>query len=169
MSTGVILGLCLALVSAFASVVLGRNLARSITAGMVAFAGLSIALVSANAGFVGLVAMTIALLMLATIQLFGWMLVDVERDHLPPTDRATWLARSLAFLLLGAGLMLLAMAALDRGLLMPVEAPAGMPAPRVIGELLFGAWRDLATLCGIALSAGLLATLMLLHDDGGRR
>ena len=103
MTGGVILGLSLALLSAFASVVLGRNLARSITAGVLAVAGLSIALVSANAGFVGLVVMTIAALVLATIQLFGWMLVDVERDHLPPTDRATWLARSLAFLLLGAG------------------------------------------------------------------
>jgi hypothetical protein len=39
----------------------------------------------------------------------------------------------------------------------------------VIGELLFGAWRDLATLCGLALSAGLLAALMLLHDDSGGR
>jgi hypothetical protein len=97
------------------------------------------------------------------------MLVDVERDHLPPTDRPTWVARSLAFLLLGAGLMLFVMVALDRGVLMPAEDPVGMPAPRVIGELLFGAWRDLATLCGIALSAGLLASLMLLHDDGGRR
>ena len=169
MSGGVMLGLSLALLSAFASVVLGRNLARSITAGVLAVAGLSIALVSANAGFVGLVVMTVAALVLATIQLFGWMLVDVERDHLPPTDRATWLARSLAFLLLGAGLALLAMVAVYRGVLMPVADPAGVPTPRVIGELLFGAWRDLATLCGVALSAGLLATLMLLHDDGGRR
>ena len=169
MSPGVVLGLSLALLSAFASVVLGRNLARSITAGVLAVAGLAIALVSGNAGFVGFLAMTVAALVLATIQLFGWMLVDVERDHLPPTDRATWLARSLAFLLLGAGLLLLAVVALDRGALAPVEGSVTMPTPRAIGELLFGRWRDLATLCGIALSAGLLATLMLLHDDGGGR
>ena len=79
----------------------------------------------------------------------------------------TW--RVVPELLLFAGLTLLAFVALDRGVLMPVEIPAGMPAPRAIGELLFGTWRDLATLCGVALSAGLLATLMLLHDDGGRR
>ena len=64
MSPGVVLGLTLALLSSFASVVLGRNLARSITAGVLAVAGLSIALVSANAGFVGFVAMTVAALVL---------------------------------------------------------------------------------------------------------
>lgn len=169
METSVVWSLCFSLAAALASIVLGRNLTRQITAGLLSVAALAIALGAAGAGLVGLELLTIAALGLALVQLFGWMLVDVERDHLPPTDRATWLARSLAFLLLGAGLVLLVATAVDRGALAPPAAAATMASPRRIGELLFGTWRDLATLCGIALSAALLASLMLLHDDGGKR
>jgi hypothetical protein len=103
------------------------------------------------------------------IQLFGWMLVDVDRDHLPPTDRATWLARSLAFFLLGGGLVLLAALALERHDLAPPAEAVAMATSAEIGALLFGPWRDLAVLCGVAISAGLLATLMLLRDDDGEK
>jgi len=167
MSAG--LGLAIALGAAFASIVMGRNLTRSIAAGAISITGLALALTSSGAGFVGFFVLTVGSLVLATIQLFGWMLVDVDRDHLPPTDRATRLARSIAFLLLGGGLALLAVNGLEGGDLKPTAGFAGMASPREIGELLFGSWRDLATLCGIALAAGLLATLMLLRDDGGQR
>jgi hypothetical protein len=169
MDVAVSLGLTVGLSAAFASVVSGRNLTRSIAAGAVSIAGLGIALISSEAGFVGFFVLTIGALVLAMIQLFGWMLVDVDRDHLPPTDRATWLARSLAFFLLGGGLVLLAALALERHDLAPPAEAVAMATSAEIGALLFGPWRDLAVLCGVAISAGLLATLMLLRDDDGEK
>ena len=108
MGSGVIFGLSVALLAAFAAVLTGRNLTRSVTAAAISIGGLAVALTSAGAGFMGFFVLITAALVLMTLQLFGWMLVDVDRDHLPPTDRATWLARSIAFLLLGGGLALLA-------------------------------------------------------------
>jgi len=166
---GVALGLTIALGAAFASIVTGRNLTRSIAAGAISIGGLALALIGSGAGFVGIFVVTVAALVLATIQLFGWMLVDVDRDHLPPTDRATLIARSLAFLLLGGGLALLVATALTRGLLVPIDGSVQGVSVSQVGELLFGRWRDLATLSGIAIAASMLATLMLLRDDGERR
>lgn len=169
MVSGVALGLAVALGAAFAAIVTGRNLTRSIAASAISIGGLALALTSSGAGFVGLFVSTVGVLVLATIQLFGWMLVDVDRDHLPPTDRATWIARSLAFLLLGFGMLLLVLAGLEQGAWTPAEKPMEMAASSEIGALVFGPWRMLATLCGITLAAGLLATLMLLRDDGENR
>ncbi len=169
MGTGVALGIVVAVLAAFASIVTGRNLTRSIAAGAISIGGLAVALISSGAGFVGFFVVTTGALSLATIQLFGWMLVDVDRDHLPPTDRVTSAARSLAFLLLGSGLFLLVVIGLERGVFSPAEGFAQVASPRQIGERFFGVWRDLAMLCGIALSAGLLATLMLLRDEGEKR
>jgi hypothetical protein len=169
MASGVAFGLTIALGAALASVVAGRNLTRSIAAGAISIGGLGVALTSAGAGFVGFFVLIMAALVLTTIQLFGWMLVDVDRDHLPPTDRATWIARSLAFLLLGGGLALLVILGIERGALTPYVSVMDMATPAQIGALFFGPWRDLSTLCGVALAAGLLATLMLLRDDGEYR
>ncbi|MBJ19064.1 MAG: hypothetical protein GY910_09410 [bacterium] len=166
---GVELGLGVALLAAFASIVTGRHLTRSIVAGAISLAGLALALTSSGAGFVGFFVLTVGASVLATIQLFGWMLVDVDRDHLPPTDRVTAIARGIAFLLLGAGLVLLVALGLEGGVSKPISGSAPMASPREIGERFFGVWRDLATICGIALSAGLLATLMTLRDDGENR
>ena len=123
-------------------------------------------MLSAGAGFVALFVATVAALLLAIVQLFGWMLVDMDRDHLPATDFATWLARSIAFILLGVGLALLVSHASSEGDLEAALIPLGVAEPREIGALFFGPWRDLATLCGFALSAGLLGSLMLLSDNG---
>lgn len=160
----------LALASAFAAIVLGRNWTRSIAAGFLFLAALAITLLLGGAGFLGLVVVTLAAMMLGLLQIFGWMLVDVDRDHLPPTDRPTSVARGLAFLLLGGGLGLLLWQlsgtgefALGTGVV-PGSVPVG---PAAVGLLFFGPLSDLVTLLGFAIAATLLATLLLLQDDEG--
>ena len=168
MLTALFAALVFTLASAFAAIVLGRNLTRSLAAGMVFMTGLGLSLLIAGAGFQALVVVVLGALMLATIQIFGWMLVDIDRDHLPPTDRPTWIARSLAFLLVGGGLGLLAMSALVDGefaILGPRSTPA---TPVEIGELLYGRLRGVTILIGLAIAAGLLSVLTLLKDDESR-
>ena len=164
----------IAFVAAFVSVVLGRNLTRSVAAAVVSVAALAFALVQAEGGYAAIFALTVAALVLAVLQLFGWMLVDVDRDHLPPTDRGTWLARSLAFVLVGAGLILLGRGFASEVATFPVPDSAGAvelarTSSEEIGVLLFGMGGDLAILIGLALSSVLLASLMLLRGDGEGR
>jgi len=167
---GLAFGLFIAFASAFAAVILGRNLTRSIFAAVIALAALAGSLIAVDAGFAALSAITISALILATLQLFGWMLVDVDRDHLPPTDRATWFARSLAFVLMGGALALLAFVVRDSELLDAASANTHVVLDTgALGELFFGAWRDLAILVGLAIPAGLLATLMLMRGEGEGR
>lgn len=166
MGLGFIVGLSLMLVSAFAAIVLGRNLTRSIVAGFVFTAALGWTLQLAGAGFLAFVVAILAVLELTTLQLFGWMLVDVDRDHLPPTDRPTWFARLLAFLLVGGGLALLVATALSTG-----EFTAGVDririaSPTQIGAFLFERLPDATILMGLVIAASLLAVLLLLRDDG---
>ena len=173
-SQGAVFSLGIASIAAFMSVVLGRNLTRSIAAAVVSVAALAFALVRSEGGYAAIFALTVAALVLAIVQLFGWMLVDVDRDHLPPTDRGTWLARSLAFVLVGAGLV-----QLGKGLTSEAAAMiASNSYPGVeftfrtseeVGPLLLGAGGDLAILIGLALASVLLASLMLLRGDGEER
>jgi NADH:ubiquinone oxidoreductase subunit 6 (subunit J) len=168
MMWGLAAGLFVSFAAAFAAVILGRNLTRSIFSAAISIAALSFVLVSMDAGFAALCAITIGALLLATLQLFGWMLVDVDRDHLPPTDRATWFARSLAFILLGGGLALFAVHLVDTSSLM-LSRPAASTDAANLGLRFFGVWRDLATLAGLTLAAGLLAALMLMRGEGEGR
>ncbi|MAG29974.1 MAG: hypothetical protein CL908_03655 [Deltaproteobacteria bacterium] len=166
MGAGFAISLVFAGVCAFASILLGRNLTRSLVAAYVFIGALGVALLFAGAGFMAFVIGILGALMLAALQLFGWMLVDVDRDHLPATDRPTWLARSLAFLLVGLALALLVAGALAGG---ELATAAGRPAtrdPMAIGRLLFGPLGDVTMLVGLAVAAGLLASLLLLRDDG---
>ena len=173
-SQGAVFSLGIASIAAFMSVVLGRNLTRSVAAAVVSVAALAFALVQAEGGYAAIFALTVAALVLSILQLFGWMLVDVDRDHLPSTDRGTWLARSLAFVLVGAGLV-----QLGKGLTSEAAAMiASNSHPGVeftfrtseeVGPLLFGAGGDLAILIGLALASVLLASLMLLRGDGEER
>jgi NADH:ubiquinone oxidoreductase subunit 6 (subunit J) len=134
MGSGIAFGLLAAVASGFAAILAGRNLTRSITAAAISIAGLGIALTASGAGFVGFFLLSVAAMSLTTIQLFGWMLVDVDRDHLPPTDRVTWIARSLAFLLLGGGLFLLVWIGGAQGSLTPVAEILEIATPGQIGE-----------------------------------
>jgi len=166
MSTALCVGLVVALVSAFGAIVLGRNLTRSLLAGLVFVSALAFALLIAGAGFLSLVVVVLAALTLAVFQVFGWMLVDVDRDHLPATDRPTRIARSLAFLLFGGGLLLLVTTAIKTGELSFEGSRVAVAEPVEIGRLLFGPLGDATILMGMAIAASLLAALLLLHDDG---
>ena len=166
MLTALCIGLMVALMSASAAIVLGRNLTRSLLAGTVFISALGFALFIAGAGFASLVVVIQGAFTLSIFQVFGWMLVDVDRDHLPPTDRPTWIARSLAFLLFGGGLILLAVEVLMTGELSIVGQPVLAAGPVEIGMLLFGPLRDVVILMGLAIAASLLAALLLLQDDG---
>ena len=160
------IGLVVALASAFAAIVLGRNLTRSLVAGTVFVAALGFSLLVSGAGVLSLVIVILAALMLSLLQIFGWMLVDVDRDHLPPTDRPTWIARSLAFLLFGGGLFLLMASAFLAGEFSITEARIALGSPAEIGVFLFGPLRDATILIGLTIAASLLAVLILLQDDG---
>jgi len=170
----VVLSLGLACVAGLASVVLGRNLTRSVFAAGVALVGLGIALV--DTGYPAYFALASATLGLGLLQLFGWMLVDVDRDHLPPTDRLTWFARSIAFLLLGGGIVVLGFALVQSDPAIfasssPPLAPVGADLREVTGagNRFFGPLHEGATLVGLLFAATLLAALMLLRDEGERR
>lgn len=174
MSGAVVLSLGLACVAGLVSVVLGRNLTRSVFAAGVALVGLGIALV--DAGYPAYFALASATLGLGLLQLFGWMLVDVDRDHLPPTDRLTGFARSVAFLLLGGGIVVLGLALVhsDPAIVAsssPPLAPVGADLRDVIGagNRFFGPLQEGATLVGVLFAATLLAALMLLRDEGEGR
>jgi NADH:ubiquinone oxidoreductase subunit 6 (subunit J) len=154
----------LALGSAFLAIVLGRNLTRSLTASYAAIAALAFCTAIAGAGPLAWIVAIGATTTLATLQIFGWMLVDVERDHLPPTERSTVWARGLAFVVLGAALGMLAVFA--RGELgRPGEAMRGVRAADV-GAALFGGLREEVLLLGLAIAGALLSALLLLHDEG---
>lgn len=151
------------LVLGLATVLLGRNLTRSVLAGYASVALLGLTMTLSGLGFAALAICLMATIGLATIQVFGWMLVDLDQDHLTPTDGPTWLARGLAFLLLGGGLWILVAA------LLPSLGEAvwvGSPSVASIGLLLFSELRGLAVLLGVALGAALLAALLLLRGQG---
>ena len=149
---------------ALASVLLGKNLTRSVIAGFASIGVLGIALMLAGLGLAAIGVCLMAMVGLACVQVFGWMLVDVDRDQIRPTDGPTWFARLLAFGLLGGGLVLLM-----RGLGPPMAALGGdsaAPAAAQIGAVLLGEWAGLSVLLGVVLAAALLAAMLLLRGTG---
>ena len=160
--------LLFAFAAALLSVSLGRHLTRSLFAAVFAVVAVGMGLFLAGAGFAALAATTLLGLALATIQLFGWMLVDADRDPLELPDATTWIARGLAFGMLAGGFGLLLAALYSRGVMEPISLGSRGGAAAV-GALFFGAWRDLAAISGLALGAGLLATLMSFREDGRER
>jgi NADH:ubiquinone oxidoreductase subunit 6 (subunit J) len=159
----IFLGL-LAWLLAAAAILLGGNLTRSVLIGYAFVGSLCLALLVAGAGFLAVVVSIILAIGLASIQVFGWMLVDVDRDHLTPTDPPTWVARALAFALLGGGLVLLVVVIAPE--LVQVEPPLSMGVA-VLGRMFFGPLSGAAVLLGLTIAAALLATLLLLRDDEG--
>ena len=152
----------LAWLLAGAAVVLGGNLTRSVLIGYAFVGCLCLTLLVAGAGFLAVVVSIAATIGLASIQVFGWMLVDVDRDHLAPTDSPTWVARALAFALLGGGLIVLV--AVIAPELVSRNPVVGMGAAE-LGGVLFGPLGGAALLLGLAIAASLLATMLLLRDD----
>lgn len=155
-----------ALGTALAAIGLGRNLTRSIVAGIVSLAIIGLVLVGAGIGHLAFAVLVPGVLALALIQVFGWMLVDIDRDHLPPTDPATTLARGLAFLLVGGGLAALLVTLVHRGELEVGAARIVLPDPVGVGSFLFGSAGGVATLLGLTIAASLLACLSVLRDEG---
>lgn len=168
MFAGLSIGLLMALTSAFAAIALGRNLTRSIVCGYAFLAAMGFTLLVAGAGFLSLVVAIAGGLMLGTLQLYGWMLVDVDWDHLPPTDRPTWVARGIAFVLVGGGLLLLVSVALITGEFTIEGNHLAIASPAEIGALLFGSLRDATILIGLTIATSLLGVLLLLQEDDGK-
>jgi hypothetical protein len=158
-----------ALVCALAAVLLGEVLTRSIVAASAAIAAFGLAGLAAGSAVVALSIVVVGLLSLAIVQLFGWMLVDVDHDHLPRLSLRTASARGLALAVFAAGLGLLGRAALRRGELVPVAAPADRLEsvdPGALGGFFFGTGAELPAVLGCLLAAALLTALCLLRDEG---
>lgn len=161
-SQGVLFLGALTWILAGAAVFLGRNLTRSLLAGYAFMGCLCLALSGAGAGFLAVVVSIMGAMGLAGIQVFGWMLVDVDRDHLAPTDAPTWIARCLAFALLGAGIALLIILI---GPELGAERDSKPVDLALLGQALFGALGGVSLLLGLSIAAALLATMLLLRDD----
>jgi hypothetical protein len=152
----------LAWLLAVTAIVLGRNLTRSVMIGYAFVGCLCIVLLVAGAGFLAVIVSILSAVGLASIQAMGWMLVDVDHDHLPPTDAPTWIARALAFAMLGAGLVLLALAI---GPELATQRNFVPVASALLGRALFGPLGGAVALLGLAIAAALLETMLLLRDD----
>jgi hypothetical protein len=158
-----------ALASALAAVLLGEVLTRSIIAASAAIAAFGLAWLAAGGAVVALSVVIVGLLSLAIVQLFGWMLVDVDHDHLPRISLRTASARGLALVVFAAALGLLGREALRRGELAP--APATGEAfetvdPGALGSFFLGAATELPVVLGCLAAAALLTALCLLRDEG---
>lgn len=155
-----------ALFCAMLAIVLGRNLTRSVVAGYAMIAGLVFGLLIARGGYFGLFLVSMGALMLAAIQLFGWMLVDVDRDHLARMDFTTAFARALAFAVFGLALGLLAFSLWNGTELRSGGGALRLVDARAVGISLFGEMSELVTILGFAIAGALLSSILLLRDDG---
>jgi NADH:ubiquinone oxidoreductase subunit 6 (subunit J) len=159
----------LAFVCAAVAVVLGEVLTRSIVAASAAVAAFGLAGLAAGGSVVALCVVIVGLLALAILQLFGWMLVDVDHDHLPRLSLRTASARALSLAVVAAGLAQLGREALGRRELEPTPLVAGYdPAidPAALGAVFFGSSGVLAVVLGCLLAAALLTALCLLREEG---
>ena len=161
-------------VSALAAVLLGEVLTRSIVAASAALAAFGLACLAAGGGVVALCIVIVGLLSLSIVQLFGWMLVDIDHDHLPRVSLRTASARGLALACFAAGLALLGRETLRRGELVFVPASGERLAgfdPGALGAFFFGSISlgsigALPGVLGCLIAAGLLTALCLLRDEG---
>ncbi len=105
------------------------------------------------------------------LQLFGWMLVDVDHDHLPaPRLSPDGCPQAVALAVFAAGLALLGRRAFRAGELAAPSVTSDRSAgfdPVALGAFLFGGHGELAMLLGCLLAAALLAALSLLREEGG--
>lgn len=158
-----------ALASALAAVLLGEVLTRSIVAASAAIAAFGLACLAAGGAAVALSVVIVGLLSLAIVQLFGWMLVDVDHDHLPRLTLRAASARGLALVVFAAALGLLGREALRRGELAPAAATGERLEavdPGALGSFFFGTAAELPAVLGCLLAAALLTALCLLRDEG---
>ena len=152
----------LAWLLACAAVLLGRNLTRSILACYAFLGCLCIALLVARAGTLAILIAIVSLVSFVAIQLSGWMLVEIDRDRLTPTDAPTWTARVLAFALLGAGLWVLGWA-IAPSLARLERAPETSLVE--LGRALFGPLDGAVLLLGCTIGAALLGAMLMLRGE----
>lgn len=171
----------MAWLAALGAVVLGRNLTHALVSAYIFIAAMALGLSLAEIGPVGWILVIASASALCLVQVFGWMLVDVDQDHLPPTDRTTIAARGLAFLLLGVSLALLVFHARDELGLMAEQPPyplatlsvassvasSAPPRAAAIGEALFATLHSHSILLGLAIATALLVGLLLLREETG--
>lgn len=159
--------LALSLGSAFVAVVFGQVLSRAVIAGHVAVAALGLAGLAAGGGLTALALVVFGLLWLALLQLIGWMLVDVDHDHLPALRARTLLARGLALALFAFGQLAFLRTALRRSAFgRPGESTAPIPLePDALGAFFIGRGSEVAVVLGLLLAASLLTALRLLRDE----
>jgi len=164
------LALLVALGCALAAVAFGQVLTRAVVASHAAVAAFGLACLVAGGGVLALCFAIVGLVSLAILQLFGWMLVDVDHDHLPPPALRTTAARALALALVAGALVALGRRALRGGELGAVasspEAGGRVVDPAAIGAFFLGSGSEVALILGLLLAAGLLTSLCLLHDEG---
>ncbi|MBK7951776.1 MAG: hypothetical protein IPK00_24180 [Deltaproteobacteria bacterium] len=142
---------------------------RSVLAGHAAMAALRAPFLAAGAECSRSASCLFGLVWLAILQLFGWMLVDVDRDHLAAPARRTIAAPSPALTIFRGGPRLIARRALAPDSSTTASAGGHGPAidPTALGRLSFSrAGNGSALLVGILLAAGLLTALWLLRDEG---
>lgn len=146
----------LVLVCALAAVLLGEVLTRSIVAASAAIAGFGLVRLAAGGGVVALCIAIVGLLSLSIVQLFGWMLVDIDHDHLPRVALRTAFARGLALALLRRDSGCSAVA-LRRGELasVPGSRVAALD-PDAVGAFFLGASGALPAILGCLIAAALL-------------
>lgn len=164
------LALLLAIACALVAVVFGEVLTRSVVAGYAATSAFGLAALAAGGGVVALCGVIVGLLSFALVQLFGWMLVDVDHDHLPAPALTRRLAQSAALGLVAAGIAFLARRAFREGeLVRPAVRGSGEAIgfdPAALGAFFFGGNAEVALLLGCLLAAALLTALSLLRDEG---
>lgn len=156
--------------SALVAVVFGQVLTRSVVAGYAAIAAFGLAALGAGAGVLAQSFVIVGLLSFAILQLLGWMLVDVDHDHLPPPALRTLAARLLALAVVAAALVALLRTALRRGELGSVPGIAAAPNafdPDALGSFFIGPGSEVAIVLGLLLAAALLTALWLLRDEDG--
>ncbi len=164
------IALVVALASAAVAVVFGQVLSRSVVAGYAAIAAFGLAGLAAGGGVVALCFVIVGLLSFLLLQLFGWMLVDVDHDHLPAPTLSRTGAQAVVLAIFAAGLALLGRRAFRAGELAAPSATGDRSAsfdPAALGAFLFGGHGELAMLLGCLLAAALLTALSLLRDEGG--
>ena len=164
------LALLFALACALVAVVFGEVLTRSVVAGHAATAAFVLAALAAGGGVVALCGVIVGLLSFALLQLFGWMPVDVDHDHLPAPAPSRRLPQSAALGLVATAIAFVARRAFrEGGLVRPAVRGSGGPIgfdPAALGAFFFGANAELALLLGCLLAAALLTALSLLRDEG---
>lgn len=167
MNRWLLASLVLSLGSASFAVVFGQVLSRAVVAGYVAVAALGLACLAVGGGVLALCLVVLGLLWLVLLQLVGFMLVDVDGDHLPALAGATLVARVVALAVFALALFEGARRGLSTSVFgggLEPSAPVAVD-PEALGAFFVGQGNPVASVLGLLLAAALLTALRLLRDE----